>query len=156
MVGFPISSRLTQGPAVSVADRHHSLRLGMLTMTRSAYLQVRCAVVALWSEHLAPVRSPISTREGELDSIMTASPLKPSQFRPGTLPGTDGPSGSTNSRSVGVVRPLDPRLSVIALWSLSETRCLRHPPPTTGCPAYVLVTCLLRAPYGPSGRGSAP
>ena len=56
------------------------------------------------------------------------------QFRPGTLPGTDGPSGSTNSRSVGVIRPLDPRLSVIALWSLSETRCLRHSPPTTGCP----------------------
>ena len=78
------------------------------------------------------------------------------QFRPGTLPGTDGPSGSKNLRSVGDIRPLDPRLSVIALWSLSETRCLRHPPPITGCPAYVLVTCLLRAPYGPSGRGSAP
>ena len=81
---------------------------------------------------------------------------KLSQFRPGTLPGTDGPSGSRSLRSVGVIRPLDPRLSVIALWSLSETRCLRHPPPTTGCPAYVLITCLLRAPYSPSGRGSAP
>ena len=78
------------------------------------------------------------------------------QFRFGTLPGTDGPSGSTSLRSVGVIRPLDPRLSVIALWSLSETRCLRHPPPTTGRPAYVLITCLPRAPYGPSGRGSAP
>ncbi len=54
VVGFRISSRLTQGPAVRVADRHHSLRLDMLTMTRSAYLQVRCAVVALWSEHQAP------------------------------------------------------------------------------------------------------
>ena len=53
MVGLPISSRLTQGPAVRVVDRHHSLRLGMSTMTRSAYLQVRCAVVALWSEHAA-------------------------------------------------------------------------------------------------------
>src|SRR5450631_97220 len=42
--------KLTQGPAVSVADRHHSLRRGILTMTRSAYVQVRCAVVALWSE----------------------------------------------------------------------------------------------------------
>jgi hypothetical protein len=26
---LPFLSRLTQGPAVSVADRHHSLRLGM-------------------------------------------------------------------------------------------------------------------------------
>jgi Protein of unknown function (DUF3040) len=42
--------KLTQGPAVSVADRHHSLRRGIMTMTRSAYVQVRCAVVALWSE----------------------------------------------------------------------------------------------------------
>jgi hypothetical protein len=53
------------------------------------------------------------------------------QLRPGTLPGADGSWGSTNLRSVGVIRPLGPRLSVIALWSLSETRCLRHPPPTT-------------------------
>ena len=42
--------KLAQGPAVSVADRHHSLRRGIMTMTRSAYVQVRCAVVALWSE----------------------------------------------------------------------------------------------------------
>ena len=42
--------KLAQGPAVSVADRHHSLRRGIVTMTRSAYVQVRCAVVALWSE----------------------------------------------------------------------------------------------------------
>jgi hypothetical protein len=54
VVGFRISRRLTQGPAVSTADHYHSLRLGLLTMTRSAYLQVRCAVVALWSEHQAP------------------------------------------------------------------------------------------------------
>jgi hypothetical protein len=54
VVGFRISSRLTQGPAVSEADRHHSLRLGMLTTTRGAYLHFRCAVVALWSEHQGP------------------------------------------------------------------------------------------------------
>jgi hypothetical protein len=30
------------------------------------------------------------------------------------------------------------------------------PPSTTGCPAYVLITCLLRTPYSPSRRGSAP
>src|SRR5688572_6608877 len=34
VVGFRLPSRLTQGPAVSVADRHHLLRLDMLTMTR--------------------------------------------------------------------------------------------------------------------------
>src|SRR5664279_4343374 len=42
--------KLARGPAVSVADRHHSLRRGIVTMTRSAYVQVRCTVVALWSE----------------------------------------------------------------------------------------------------------
>ncbi|MFD6064210.1 LysR family transcriptional regulator [Rhodococcus wratislaviensis] len=35
---------VTQGPAVRVADRHHSPRRRMSTMTRSAYRQVRCAV----------------------------------------------------------------------------------------------------------------
>src|SRR4249919_3052375 len=70
--------------------------------------QVRCRCAV----ERAPrtVRSPISTRESELDSIMTASPLKPSQFRSGTLPETDGPSGSTNLRSVDVTRPLGPCL----------------------------------------------
>ena len=51
VVGFRFSGRLTRGPAVRVTDRRHSLRLDVLTMTRSAYVQVRCAVVALWSEH---------------------------------------------------------------------------------------------------------
>ena len=51
MVGFRFQARLTQGPAVRATDRRHSLRLGMLTMTRSAYVQVRCVVFALWSEH---------------------------------------------------------------------------------------------------------
>ena len=50
VVGFRFSGRLTQGPAVRVTDRRHSLRLDMLTMTRSAYVQVRWAVVALWCE----------------------------------------------------------------------------------------------------------
>jgi hypothetical protein len=71
------------------------------------------------------------TRRLQIHCLQRDSVLLRAQFRPGTLPGTDGPSGSTNQRSVGVIRPLDPRLSVIALWSLSETRCLRHPPPTT-------------------------
>ena len=42
--------KLSQGPAVRIADRHHSLRRWMLTATRESYEQVRCAVVALWSE----------------------------------------------------------------------------------------------------------
>jgi hypothetical protein len=50
VVGFRFQARLSQGPAVRATDRRHSLRLDMLTMTRSAYVQVRCAVVALWSE----------------------------------------------------------------------------------------------------------
>jgi hypothetical protein len=67
------SSRLTQGPAVRVADRHHSLRLDMLTKTRSAFLQVRCAVVALWSEHeegYATWTRPATTK---LDSFLPSS-----------------------------------------------------------------------------------
>ena len=70
MVGFPISSRLTQGPAVSVADRHHSLRLDMLTMRRSVYLQVRCAVVALWSEHETEYAPGIRLATAKLDSFL--------------------------------------------------------------------------------------
>jgi len=46
VVTCQFSRKLTQGPAVRGADRRHPLRLDMLTMTRSAYLQVRCAVVA--------------------------------------------------------------------------------------------------------------
>ena len=56
----------------------------------------------------------------ELMSHRQLDTTKQYQFRPGTLPGTDGPSGSANLRSVGVIRPLDPRLSVIALWSLRD------------------------------------
>ena len=51
LVGFRFSDRLTQGPAVRMADRHHPLRLDVLTMTRSVNVQVRCAVVALWCGH---------------------------------------------------------------------------------------------------------
>ena len=40
VVGFRFSGRLAQGPAVRLADRRHPLRLDVLTMTRSAYLQV--------------------------------------------------------------------------------------------------------------------
>ena len=43
--GFWFWRRLTQGPAASVADRRHSLRRCMVTATRSASVQVRCAVL---------------------------------------------------------------------------------------------------------------
>ena len=108
MVGLRFSSRLAQGPAVRVADRHHSLRLDMLTKTRSTFLQVRCALVALWSEHEAAYATWIRPATTKLDSFLPTSSAQLRQFRPGTLPGTDGPSGSTNSRSVGVIRPLNP------------------------------------------------
>jgi prevent-host-death family protein len=56
VIGFRCQRRLTQGPAVRLADRRHSLRRCMVTVMRSAYVLVRCAVVvryrcALWSEH---------------------------------------------------------------------------------------------------------
>jgi hypothetical protein len=46
----PIRGQAIAGPAVRWADRHHSLRRWIVTLTRSAYVQVRCAVFALWSE----------------------------------------------------------------------------------------------------------
>ena len=69
----PLQTR-TQGPAVSVADRHHSLRLDLLTMTRSVHLQVRCAVVALWSENPARYAVQIRLARAKPDSIFPALP----------------------------------------------------------------------------------
>jgi hypothetical protein len=46
VVSFRFLGRLMQGPVVRATDRRHSLRLDVLTMTRSAYVQVRRAVVA--------------------------------------------------------------------------------------------------------------
>ena len=73
-----LSSRLTQGPAVRVADRHHSLRLDMLTMTRSTFMQVRCAVVALWSEQEAEYAPLIWLATAKLDSFLPTSPASAS------------------------------------------------------------------------------
>jgi hypothetical protein len=56
-------------------DRRHSLRLDVLTMTRRAYVQIRCAVVALWSERhprYAHRIWPVSTK---LDSILPTLPV---------------------------------------------------------------------------------
>jgi hypothetical protein len=81
LVGFRFLGRLAQGPAVRAADRRHSLRLGMLTMTRSAYVQVRCAVFALWSEHhsgYAQQTRPTSTQTC-LDFTDFVGPSSPSQ-----------------------------------------------------------------------------
>jgi hypothetical protein len=44
VAGFWFWRRLTQGLAVSVADRRHALRRCMVTATRSASVQVRCTV----------------------------------------------------------------------------------------------------------------
>ena len=69
MVGFRFSGRLAQGPAVRLADRSHSLRLDMLTMTRSAYVQVRCAVVAQVERAVLTLHPLFGGLEVELDSI---------------------------------------------------------------------------------------
>ena len=75
--------KLTQGPAVSVADRHHSLRRGIMTMTRSAYVQVRCAVVALWSERHQ--RYAAKTGPETLIGALPADTMPSNAFRPFTL-----------------------------------------------------------------------
>jgi hypothetical protein len=75
VVGFRFLGRLTQGPAVRVADRRHSLRLDVLTMTRSAYVQVRCAVVALWSERSPRYAQQIRPASTKLDSFLPTLPV---------------------------------------------------------------------------------
>jgi len=47
-------------------------------MTRSAYLLVRCAVVALWSEHQTPYAPSSQPARAKLDSFFTtfADPAK--------------------------------------------------------------------------------
>jgi hypothetical protein len=73
-VGFRFSGRLTPGPAVRAADRRHPLRLDMSTSTRSAYVQVRCAVVALWSEHHSGYAHQIRPANTKLDSFLPTLP----------------------------------------------------------------------------------
>ena len=73
-VGFRFSGRLAQGPAVRAADRRHPLRLDMSTSTRSAYVQVRCAVFALWSEHHSGYAHQIRPANTKLDSFLPTLP----------------------------------------------------------------------------------
>ena len=70
MVGFRHSGRLAQGPAVRLADRRHPLRLDVLTMTRSAYVQVRCAVVAQVERAVLTLHPLFSALGAKLDSII--------------------------------------------------------------------------------------
>jgi hypothetical protein len=53
----------------------NSLRLDALTMTRSAYVQVRCAVVALRSEHHSRYAHRIRPASTKLDSILPTLPV---------------------------------------------------------------------------------
>ena len=69
MVGFRFSGRLAQGPAVRLADRRHPPRLDVLTMTRSAYLQVRCAVVAQVGQAVLTLHPLFRGLGAKLDSI---------------------------------------------------------------------------------------
>ena len=78
MIGFRCQCRLTQGPAVSLADRRHSLRRCTVTVTQSAYVLVRCAVIVRCGASTAHGTPSSTTRKPTLDSIMTAPPSKPS------------------------------------------------------------------------------
>ena len=82
MIGFRCQRRLTQGPAVRLANRRHSLRRCMVTMTRSAYVLIRCAVVVRCGASTVHGTPSNTTRKPTLDSIMTAPPSKPSTSRP--------------------------------------------------------------------------
>jgi hypothetical protein len=74
VAGFCFERKLAQGPAVRIADRHHSLRLDVVTVTRSACAQVRCAVVCAVERAQATLRRPTRPENTKLDSIFTASP----------------------------------------------------------------------------------
>jgi hypothetical protein len=73
VVGFRFSGRLAQGPAVRLADRRHPPRLDVLTMTRSAYLQVRCAVVAQVGRAVLTLHPLFRGLGAKLDSISPTS-----------------------------------------------------------------------------------
>ena len=96
VVGFRVSGRLAQGPAVRLADRRHPLRLDVLTMTRSAYLQVRCAVVAQVGRAMLTLHPLFRGLGAKLDSILPTLSVQASQSRSGTLPGTGGPFGAVD------------------------------------------------------------
>ena len=69
VVGFRHSGRLALGPAVRLADRRHPLRLDVLTMTRSAYLQVRCAAVVQVGRAVLTLHPLFRGLGAKLDSI---------------------------------------------------------------------------------------
>ena len=73
MVGFRFSGRLALGPAVRLADRRHPLRLDVLTMTRSAYLQVRCAAVVQVGRAVLTLHPLFRGLGAKLDSISPTS-----------------------------------------------------------------------------------
>jgi hypothetical protein len=107
-----------------------------LVMTKNP--AIARAIASIPDSAWTPVRYPGAMRDPDTGAwISDAEVAEVPQFRPGTLPRADGPSGSTNLRSVGVIRPLDPRLSVIALWSLSRRGvCVTHRQPRVVLRAY--------------------
>jgi hypothetical protein len=72
LVGVWFSGRLASGPAVRATGRRHWLRLAVVTLTRSAYVQLRCAVVALWRR--TPTGSEV---DGDGSSVAAAPPRRP-------------------------------------------------------------------------------
>lgn len=81
---FRAKRRLTQGPAVRMADRHHSLRRCMVTVTRSAYVQVRCAVCCAVERATSGYDVEADPKTADLTRSLQHSPPKfPSDFRLG-------------------------------------------------------------------------
>ena len=99
LVGFRFSGRLAPGPAVRLADRRHPLRLDVLTMTRSAYLQVRCAVVAQVERAVLTLHPLFEGWGVKLDSITPTLSVQDFYAGSGTSPETGGPwRGSVGCR----------------------------------------------------------
>jgi hypothetical protein len=96
VVGFRFSGKLTQGPAVRLADRRHPPRLDVLTMTRSAYLQVRCAVVAQVGRAMLTLHPLFRGLGAKLDSISPTSSAQDFQSGSETSLGTGGPFGAAH------------------------------------------------------------
>jgi len=83
VVSFLKAGRLAQGPAVRLTDRRHPPRLDVLTMTRSAYVQVRCTVVgAVERARLTLRRATTDLRAPNLTRSYRLRRTKPSRSRP--------------------------------------------------------------------------
>jgi hypothetical protein len=68
---LPVAAQAHARTCGQSADRRHSLRRCMVTVTRSVYLLVRCAVVCAVERARSTVRRQGRLEKPTLDSIMT-------------------------------------------------------------------------------------